>query len=141
MFLLDTDYAGLLQRKTQPQFDRLVARMNQHSLADFFFPIIAFHEQVMGANLYISRATDEVSVVRGYRLLERILDHFKAAKVLAFDESAARQFVFFRQQRTRVGTMDLRIAAIALSRDMTVLTRNLIDFRKVPGLRVEDWTS
>ena len=141
MFLLDTDYAGLIQRKVQPQYSRLVARIQNHSLTDFYFPIVAFHEQVMGANLYISRAADVAGTVRGYRLLTEILVHFKAAQVLAFDETAARQFETFRKQRVRIGTMDLRIASIALSHDMTVLTRNLVDFQKVPGLRVEDWTS
>jgi tRNA(fMet)-specific endonuclease VapC len=36
--------------------------------------------------------------------------------------------------------MDLKIAAIALANDATLLTRNLSDFRKIPGLRIEDWT-
>jgi tRNA(fMet)-specific endonuclease VapC len=36
--------------------------------------------------------------------------------------------------------MDLRIASIALVNSCTVLTSNLKDFRKVPGLLVEDWT-
>ena len=36
--------------------------------------------------------------------------------------------------------MDLRIASIALAGDCTVLTRNLVDFQKVPQLRIEDWT-
>ncbi len=36
--------------------------------------------------------------------------------------------------------MDLRIASIALSHDMTVLTRNVRDFEQVPDLRIEDWT-
>jgi tRNA(fMet)-specific endonuclease VapC len=41
--------------------------------------------------------------------------------------------------KLRVGTMDLRIASIALEHDAKVLTRNLVDFEKVPGLRVENW--
>lgn len=39
----------------------------------------------------------------------------------------------------RIGTMDLKIAAICLAHDATLLTRNLVDFEKVPGLRVENW--
>lgn len=54
---------------------------------------------------------------------------------------AAEQFHELRRARVRIGTMDLRIAAIALVNDATLLSRNLADFRRVPGLRVEDWTA
>jgi tRNA(fMet)-specific endonuclease VapC len=54
--------------------------------------------------------------------------------------AAADVFEDLRKQRIRIGTMDLRIAAIALAHGMTVLTRNLIDFRRVPDLTAEDWT-
>lgn len=35
--------------------------------------------------------------------------------------------------------MDLKIACIALEYDAVVLTRNSVDFAKVPGLRIENW--
>lgn len=42
--------------------------------------------------------------------------------------------------QVRVSTMDLRIAAIALSNNLIILTLNGKDFSKVPGLIIEDWT-
>jgi len=62
-------------------------------------------------------------------------------QILPFDEPAAIKFDEVRQAGVRIGTMDLRIASIALSHECTVLTRNRVDFDKVPDLQVEDWTS
>ena len=99
---------------------------------------MSFHEQVLGWNAYISRSRTEEGVIRGYRMFRQILSDFAAAQVLAFDETASAAFQSLRKQRIRIGTMDLRIAAIALARSMTVLTRNVSDFRKVSWLHVED---
>ena len=52
---------------------------------------------------------------------------------------AAEQFQRLWVARIRIGTMDLKIAAIALANDAILLSRNLTDFSKVPALRVEDW--
>ena len=43
--------------------------------------------------------------------------------------------------KIRIGTMDLKIAAIVLVTGATLLSANLRDFRQVPGLAVEDWLS
>jgi tRNA(fMet)-specific endonuclease VapC len=45
-----------------------------------------------------------------------------------------------RKERIRIGTMDLRIASIALAEGAAVLTANATDFDKVPGLTIDDWT-
>jgi tRNA(fMet)-specific endonuclease VapC len=44
-----------------------------------------------------------------------------------------------RAQRIRIGTMDLKIAAIALVHDALLLSANLRDFQQVPNLRVANW--
>jgi tRNA(fMet)-specific endonuclease VapC len=46
---------------------------------------------------------------------------------------------FMKSLRQQVGTQDLKIACICLAHDATLLTRNLADFKPVPGLRVENW--
>lgn len=140
MFLLDTDHVVISQKQSGSEYDHLIWRVRQYDPTDFFVSIISFHEQIMGWNAYISQATEPAGVVRGYERLQRVLANFSEAQVLPFDDAAAGVFDALRKQRVRIGTMDLRIASIALSRDMTVLSRNLVDFSRVPGLKVEDWT-
>ena len=60
--------------------------------------------------------------------------------MLQFDDASAAEFERLKRSRVRIGTMDLKIAAIALANNATVLTRNIKDFSRVPELRVEDWT-
>jgi tRNA(fMet)-specific endonuclease VapC len=73
-------------------------------------------------------------------MFQQILADFARMAVAPFDAAAAAEFDALRTAGVRVATMDLRIAAIAISRQWTVLSRNLVDFQRVPGLRVEDWT-
>lgn len=73
-------------------------------------------------------------------MFQRCLWDFQQWQVLPFEAQAADQFEHLRRV-VRIGTMDLRIAATALSRNITVLTRNTVDFEKVPGLTIEDWTT
>lgn len=76
-----------------------------------------------------------------YHRLHKHLDDFKEHPVLDFGASAFLLVQQLLKSKIRIGTMDLRIAAIALTHDATLISRNLADFRKVPGLRVEDWTA
>ncbi|WP_265276229.1 hypothetical protein [Nostoc sp. KVJ3] len=69
-----------------------------------------------------------------------IIQGFSAAPILPFDAGAVTIFEGLRAQRVRIATMDLRIASIALSRSLVLLTRNTSDFSKVPNLMTQDWT-
>jgi tRNA(fMet)-specific endonuclease VapC len=140
MYVLDTDHLGILQRVSDPHYAVLSRRISQYAQSDFYVTIVSFHEQILGWTAYIAKARGTEGAVRGYLRLHEILANFSIAQVLLFDDPAAEVFTDLRRQRIRVGTMDLRIASIALAKNMTVLTRNLVDFQRVPQLRVEDWT-
>ena len=142
MFLIDTDHLGILQKNgASPEFGRLRKRLASHPSTAFFVSIVSFHEQCQGWNAYISRARGQSGVVYGYGMFQRLLADFAIAQVVPFDAAAAATFASLRIQKVRVPTMDLRIASAALSRNLTLLSRNVRDFGKVPGLQVQDWTT
>ncbi len=135
-FLLDTDHISILQKQSGPEYDAIIRRIEQTSSADLTFCIVSFHEQVLGCNSYIGQAKTSADIVRGYSIFHRVLSAFAAALVLPFDSQASLLFDGLVGKRVRIATMDLRIASIALSRGLTLLTRNIRDFSKVPGLAV-----
>jgi tRNA(fMet)-specific endonuclease VapC len=138
-YLLDTDHISFLQRRSGVEFTRLIRRMSQHIPADFALSVVSLHEQVLGANNFISRARTNTDMLRGYGLLLEIIQGFTSAPVLPFDAEAISIFDELRGRKVRVSTMDLRIAGIALSRNLIVLTRNVRDFGQIPDLITEDW--
>ncbi len=140
MFLLDTDHLGIVQRQSCPEHATLTKRMREHPLDSFFVSIVSFQEQVCGWNAYIRRARAVEGVVRGYAMFQQLLGDFARMNVVPFDARAAEAFAELRSSGIRVGTMDLRIGSIALVRGLTLLTRNTVDFERIPGLRLEDWT-
>jgi tRNA(fMet)-specific endonuclease VapC len=139
-YLLDTDHISFLQRRSSSEFSRLTFRMAQHPRSDFALSVISFHEQVIGAHSFINRAQTNTDMARGYALLLETLNGFANAPVLPFDSRAIAIFDELRRQKVRVATMDLRIASIAMSNNLVLLTRNAGDFSKVSGLMIEDWT-
>lgn len=72
-------------------------------------------------------------------LFETFLEPFE---ILPFDEEAAKEHGRLRHalRRSPIGERDLFIAAIARVNDLTVVTANVREFERVPGLAVEDWT-
>lgn len=73
-------------------------------------------------------------------MMGRILRDFKVLPIIGFDENAAAAYDGLASQRIQLAKMDAWIAAIALSRQLTLLTRNHRDFSKVAELIIEDWT-
>jgi tRNA(fMet)-specific endonuclease VapC len=78
--------------------------------------------------------------VRAYRSLLATFLYFRIITVMDFDEQAQMMFQRLRAQRIRIGALDLRVAAIVLSREATLVTRNRQDFAGIPALNIEDWS-
>ena len=69
-----------------------------------------------------------------------LLDDLKILNILKFNQNTFTIYTEFRRQRIRIGTQDLRIAAIVLANKGILVTRNYRDFSQVPDLVQEDWT-
>lgn len=76
-------------------------------------------------------------------LTQRVEQLLASLTVLPLDEPADQHYADIRaaleRSGTPIGNHDLFIAAHARSRDMTLVTRNIRELTRVPGLRVDDW--
>jgi len=77
------------------------------------------------------------------RLADRVETLLSNVLVLAFDDSVARVAAKVRAGLEEVGRPigphDILIAATALAAQAVLVTRNVREFSRVPGLRVENW--
>src|SRR5439155_23868904 len=138
--ILDTDHLTVVQRRAEPAYSHLRARLSKLPPNTVQTTIVSFEEQMRGWLAVISRARNQPREVVAYERLQALLRFFNEIPVLDYTEGVAAQFEKLRRSRLRVATMDLKIAAIALTQDAMLLTSNLKDFQRVPNLRVEDWT-
>ena len=141
MIVLDTDHMSLFEWADSEDARRLQERLQPIPVEERATTIITYEEQTRGWLAYLRRARSVVQMVEAFGKLSRNLDVYRPIRVLPFDERAAIEFQRLRHQRHRIGTKDLQIAAIVLAREATLLSRNLRDFGRVPGLKVEDWSS
>lgn len=106
---------------------------------EIYLPIVVVEEQLRGWLAAIRRARDVHAQIVPYVRLAKLVDFLSDWPVIGWDDAAADLFTDMRRSRVRIGTQDLKIAAIALATRATLLSANLHDFQQVPGLKVEDW--
>jgi len=136
MYILDTDHLSLHQRG-HGQLKKRLLNVSPELMA---ITIITVEESVRGRLRQIRRAVKPDERVKAYYWLHKTFDYLGSFRTLEYDSHAEGHFQAFRKQKIRVGTQDLKIAAIALSRDATLVTRNRRDFEQIPSLRIEDWS-
>ncbi|BBD58938.1 hypothetical protein NIES2109_17170 [Nostoc sp. HK-01] len=139
MYILDTDHLSVLDRgglQAQSLLTRL-AKVNPNQVA---VTIISYEEQMRGWLSYVAKAQTVEGQVLAYKELKKQLTNYCVIPILEFDQPAAQEFQRLRKAYPRLGTMDLKIAAIALVNQAILLTRNSADFGQIAGLNLEDWT-
>lgn len=138
MKVLDTDTLNLVYY-AHPQ---VIARRSSVPASEVAITVVTRIEVLQGRFDFLLKAADAAELQRAQQLLDRTEQLLAAVPtVLPVNPAAAAEFDRLRQNKKlrKVGRPDLLIAAIVLANRGTLVTRNLRDFRQVPGLSVENW--
>jgi len=139
MILLDTDHASVLRMPESDRRNRLVARMAAAHPETVSVPVLVPEEVMRRWLAAIARERNPRRQTFAYRELAGMFRFFALFVTVPFDDPAIDHFEELQRQKVRVGTMDLKIAAVALAHDALLLTANRRDFEQIPGLRFENW--
>ena len=85
------------------------------------------------------RILSRISAVGETNIFVTIIS-FHEQEVLPYSTASSDIFEDIKKQKIRIATMDLRIASIVIAQRMVLVTRNTIDFERVPNLNFEDWS-
>ena len=122
------------------RYPKLIENICSFSREEIKITIVSFEEQTRGWLGQLSKAKRSDQQIEAYLRLLKMLAQFSEVDVLPFDLESSFHYERLRKTKIRIGTLDLRIAAIAIAHSATLVTRNTRDFEKITGLKIEDWT-
>lgn len=133
-YLLDTNVLSEVIRRAPNR--GLLQRLNEVAARDIVTSVVCVAELRHGA----------ARVVHGARLWDRIVrEVLSRVEIIPLREAEAVRagdlLATLEGRGEPIGIEDVWIAATALENDLTVVTRNLKHFRKIPGLTSESWWS
>ncbi|HET6573237.1 MAG TPA: type II toxin-antitoxin system VapC family toxin [Fimbriiglobus sp.] len=120
----------------------VVARMAALPAADLYVPIVVAEEVFRGRLDAIRKAqagATRFSLEKAYEEFAKSLTDLRQFQTLPYTAAADALFKAWRTAKVRIGTQDLRIAAICLVHGAKLVTRNARDYAQVPGLNLEVW--
>jgi tRNA(fMet)-specific endonuclease VapC len=135
MFVLDSDTLTLVYTA----HPKVIARQHTVPAAEIAITVVTRIEVLQGRFAFLLKAATVEDQVRAQQWLDAT-DGLLASipAILPLTEQAATAFGLLRQNKKlkKIGRADLLIAAITMA---NLVTRNLKDFRQVPGLQIENW--
>lgn len=128
-FMLDTDISTYTVKRKPHEVRRM---FNIHA-GELSISTVTLGELLFGAE-NSSNPRANLMVIEGYAARVEVLD---------YDRDAAMQFAQLKVElsKKQIGAYDLMIAAHARSRGLILVSNNIAEFGRVPGLRVENWVN
>lgn len=105
-----------------------------------FITVITLEESLSGALAVIQKFRQKHEIIRAYARFLGLYQALQAFQTLPYSQDAEGIYRILSAENKRVGTQDCRIAAIAIATGFVVVTANVIDFQKIGGVQIEDWT-
>ncbi len=132
--LIDTSFLIAYERG---QLD-LAAHVAGRQAEEVFLSVISASELLHG----VYRAIDPAIRARRLAFVEAVLARFPVLEIdLETARAHAALWSSLAQSGEMIGVHDSWIAATCIARDLTLVTGNLREFERVPGLRVENWSA
>jgi len=135
-FIFDTDHLTLFEHADP----LLVQRYVSISPSDTGVSVVSVEEALRGRLAALARARAGPIRIQAYARLTATIRLIGLLPIVPFDQAAEDQFQHLLSLGLRIGTSDLKVAAVALATGATLLTRNRRDFGRIPGMRLDDWS-
>ncbi len=139
MYLLDTSVVSnfLDERRFYP---RLTDKILSQPAELIFISIITVEEILRGALASVQKSKRQPSVIFAYQYFEELFSALNQFQTLPYNAKAESIYQSLDAKIKRIGTQDCRIAAIATANDLMIVTVNVVDFKRIGLVDVEDWT-
>lgn len=137
-YVLDTDIFSLYLAG----HPTVVSRLRNTPVAERAISAITVAEFTQGWLAQVNRHSTDggPALWHAYGRLAQLPLQLAGIAILPYAAEEEARFVAWRRAGIRIGTNDLRIAAVAVCAGCVVITRNEADFGRVPGLTTQDWS-
>ena len=139
MILLDTDHLTVLKYTESERHARLHGRLLAAAPEMIGTTIVNVEEQMRGWLSAIAKERTLLRQITAYRELTDLFDFFTKVNIISMSDDTLDIFNSLCKSGIKIGSMDLKMACIAVVNNALFLTANRRDFEKVPGLRFENW--
>ena len=134
-YMLDTNTCIYLMTGNQPAWQSSILSQLE---------ALSTNDEVYLSSIVVSELHYGVQKSRWRKANSSLLDEFLMDfQIAAYDDAAARRYGLVRSALEKkgrpIGPLDTLIAAHALSLEMTLVTHNVKEFTRIPGLRIKDW--